>query len=176
MKAIRILGAVVLVLMLVGLVLGTACAGAKGEPGPQGEQGATGAVGATGPQGEQGPQGIQGATGAVGATGATGPQGESGGLYYLYVNPCVYDGSGNPPAVYGAGFTPATSVNVRLDYTATGTPHTFSMTTTVNSYGAFRVEFSPWYPAGGVDQGVYCAKAYVNAILVANAAWRMIPI
>jgi len=36
MKAIRILGVVVLVLMLVGLVLGTACAGTKGEQGPKG--------------------------------------------------------------------------------------------------------------------------------------------
>ena len=36
MKVIRILGVVVLVLMLAGLVLGTACAGAKGEEGPTG--------------------------------------------------------------------------------------------------------------------------------------------
>lgn len=36
MKAIRILSVVVLVVMLVGLVLGTACAGSEGEQGPAG--------------------------------------------------------------------------------------------------------------------------------------------
>ena len=45
MKAVRILGVVVLVLMLVGLVLGTACAGSKGEQGLKGDTGATGASG-----------------------------------------------------------------------------------------------------------------------------------
>jgi hypothetical protein len=60
MKVIRILGAALLVVMLVGLVLGTACAGAKGEQGPQGPQGLQGEQGlqgAQGPQGEQGPPG-----------------------------------------------------------------------------------------------------------------------
>lgn len=63
MKAVRIFGVAVLVLMLVGLVLGTACAGKQG---PQGE---TGDTGATGAQGEKGDKGDKGDTGATGDTG-----------------------------------------------------------------------------------------------------------
>lgn len=97
MKAIRILGVAALVIMLVGLVLGTACAGKTGvgvESTVNNGNGTftitytdgstftssnlTGPQGVQGPKGETGSQGIQGATGVQGATGAQGIQGPVG--------------------------------------------------------------------------------------------------
>jgi hypothetical protein len=98
MRFFRLMATGMLLLVLAGAILGTACAGARGEQGSQGIQGADG-VGirrvvdngdgtisltdgstyttdmVTGPQGPQGPKGD---TGAAGATGATGAQGEAG--------------------------------------------------------------------------------------------------
>jgi hypothetical protein len=63
------------VLLLACAVLGSACAGAKGEQGPQGEQGIQGVQGEKGDTGTQGPQGIQG---EQGIQGLPGPQGLPG--------------------------------------------------------------------------------------------------
>ncbi len=52
MRFFRGLAIGALLLVLVGSILGMACAGAQGEQGPKGD---TGATGATGPQGEPGP-------------------------------------------------------------------------------------------------------------------------
>ena len=87
MKAMRVLGVAVLVVMLAGLVLGTACAGKQGEPGVGIESTVDNGNGTftitytdgstfttsnlTGPQGVQGPKGD---------TGAQGPQGPAGEL------------------------------------------------------------------------------------------------
>jgi hypothetical protein len=93
MKGIRILGVLVLV-MLLGSFLGTACTGAEGEQGPQGDPGAEG-VGiqnvvsnangtftislTNGHNYTTGDlPGPAGATGATGGTGAQGPQGTQG--------------------------------------------------------------------------------------------------
>jgi hypothetical protein len=95
--------AAITVLLLACLVLGSACAGAKGEEGPQGAKGADG-VGIqsiannadgtltiyltngqsyttgdlTGPQGDKGDAGAAGAAGAKGDTGAQGVEGIQG--------------------------------------------------------------------------------------------------
>jgi hypothetical protein len=74
MKVIKGIAIIAMVVIIVGLVLGTACAGPTGALGPQGEQGVQGPAG---PQGKQGPQGLQG---SQGEQGPAGPQGEDGPL------------------------------------------------------------------------------------------------
>jgi hypothetical protein len=66
MRFFRLMAVGVVLAVLVGSILGMACAGAHGEQGPQGEQGI------------QGIQGPKGDTGATGATGPAGLQGEAG--------------------------------------------------------------------------------------------------
>jgi len=66
------------VLLLACVVLGSACAGAKGDQGPKGDTGATGATGAQGLQGIQGIQGVKGDTGDQGPQGIQGVQGIQG--------------------------------------------------------------------------------------------------
>jgi hypothetical protein len=78
MKNVRIACVVIAVIMLLGLVLGSACDGAKGEQGPQGEQGLQGEKGDKGDAGAQGPQGIQGVQGIQGLQGIQGPPGTPG--------------------------------------------------------------------------------------------------
>jgi hypothetical protein len=78
MRFFRLMAIGVVLLLLAGAILGTACAGAKGEQGLQGETGATGATGPAGSQGTQGEQGIQGVQGVQGVQGLQGPQGETG--------------------------------------------------------------------------------------------------
>ena len=63
MRFLRLVAMGVVLLVLVGSILGMACAGAQGEQGPKGETGATGPIGPQGPQGEQGIQGPQGMPG-----------------------------------------------------------------------------------------------------------------
>lgn len=84
MRLFRLMVIGVVLLVLIGGVLGTACASAKGEEGQKVDTGVTCAVGATGPQGpqgvkgdtgERGPQGVQGVQGVKGDTGPQGPQG-----------------------------------------------------------------------------------------------------
>ena len=85
MRFFRLLA--ITVLLLACVVLGSACAGAKGEQGPKGDTGATGATGAQGLQGiqgvkgdtgDQGPQGIQGVQGIQGSQGIQGVKGDTG--------------------------------------------------------------------------------------------------
>jgi hypothetical protein len=63
MRFFKLMAIGVVLLVLVGSILGMACAGAKGAQGPQGIQGIQGVQGI---QGEQGPQGIQGLPGTPG--------------------------------------------------------------------------------------------------------------
>ena len=82
MKRNRILAAIVLVVILSGSLLGTACAGAKGEQGQAGVgiQGITNNGNGTSYTTDNltGPQGPKGETGATGAAGVTGQQGAKG--------------------------------------------------------------------------------------------------
>jgi len=75
MRFFRPLAIGVVLLVLVGSILGTSCAGAKGEQGPKGDTGEQGIQGVPGIQGATGPAGTQG---VQGQEGAAGPQGESG--------------------------------------------------------------------------------------------------
>ncbi|MBM4445040.1 MAG: collagen-like protein [Chloroflexi bacterium] len=72
MRFFRLMAIGVVLLVLVGSILGMACAGAKGAQGPKGE------TGAQGPQGVQGIQGVKGDTGEQGPQGIQGPQGMPG--------------------------------------------------------------------------------------------------
>jgi hypothetical protein len=103
MRFFRFVAIGVVLLLLTGAILGTACTGAQGEQGPQGAPGADGVgiesvvdngdgtitIGltdgseyttdmVTGPQGAPGEQGIQGIQGPKGDTGEQGPQGPEG--------------------------------------------------------------------------------------------------
>lgn len=66
MRYVKLVAIGVVLLVIVGSILGMACAGARGEQGPKGDTGA------------QGPQGIQGVQGLQGIQGAQGPQGMPG--------------------------------------------------------------------------------------------------
>ena len=66
MRFFRLMAIGVVLLVMGGAILGTACAGAKGEQGPKGDtgaQGSQGVQGVKGDTGDQGPQGIQGPVG-----------------------------------------------------------------------------------------------------------------
>ncbi len=79
MRFFRLLA--ITVLLLACVVLGSACAGAKGEQGPRGDTGATGLQGIQGVKGDtgdQGPQGIQGEQGEQGPQGIQGLPGTPG--------------------------------------------------------------------------------------------------
>jgi len=78
MKNVKIVCVVVAVIMLLGLVLGSACAGAKGVQGPQGEEGLEGPQGPAGEEGDKGDKGDAGAQGAQGVQGLQGLQGIQG--------------------------------------------------------------------------------------------------
>jgi hypothetical protein len=75
MKLVKVFALIVVAITVLGLVLGTACAGETGSQGPQGLQGPQGPQG---PQGEQGPQGLQGPQGPQGEQGPQGLQGPAG--------------------------------------------------------------------------------------------------
>jgi len=78
MRYFRLMAIGIVLLILVGGVLGTACASAEGEQGQKVDTGVAGTVGATGPQGPQGPKGDTGAAGPQGVQGIQGPKGDTG--------------------------------------------------------------------------------------------------
>jgi|SRR4051794_17011250 hypothetical protein len=116
--------------------------GSSGAPGPQGPAGATGPAGPAGTDGAPGPQGVPGAQGPQGPAGPIGPSGDSGILAMQFVSanapapsgteqflsptvPLTVTAAGQKIFVtvsraFGAGATPANSLNLHVCYRTLG--------------------------------------------------------
>ena len=155
MKVLKLIAIIVTAIMVAGLVLGTACAGAAGEQGPAGEQGSQGEQGLAGPQGPEGPQGPQGEQGLPGLNMvvATGVVSTALGLTSAYnVDEVIWNTPSQRWDVTLTGGIDLLSGRYAIVVTSYHTAQSITATIAHGAGGSFSVY--SWTSAGSLTQGV----------------------